>query len=139
VREPPPPLALVHAERLEAALEIVRENSRTPLLVVEREHPDTARLAVAAQREPCRSGLGSRLPQRADDRVELAHPPVPEEGERDVQVLRRNGPDAGHRAERVRLPRDEPLHRLRREPQRAEEPHPFIALDASKSIHTKPS
>jgi hypothetical protein len=94
VRKPPPLLALVHSELLETALEILGESGSTALLVVEREHSDAPRLAVAAQREPCRSSPGSRLPQRADDRVELAHGPVPEKSERDVQVLGRDPPDA---------------------------------------------
>jgi hypothetical protein len=67
---------------------------RTPLLVVEDEHPDGARLPVPRR---CEDGPVDRVdgfPQSAGDGLDLARRPRAEEGDRDVQVLDGNDPDA---------------------------------------------
>src|SRR5439155_3687516 len=51
VREPRPPLRLVHAEPLEAGVQASGETPRRAALVVEDEHPDAPCLAVAARTE----------------------------------------------------------------------------------------
>src|SRR5439155_20501847 len=70
--------------------------------------------------------------KRVDDVRQPSGGHVAEERERDVQVLRRDHAAAREAA----LPAGEPLDRLRREPQGAEEPNPITALHASGRGHT---
>src|SRR5581483_3554841 len=94
MRQPRPALAPVDGERLQARLDVVRERRRECALVVEDEHPDAARLAVALEAEPQAARTRGGVAQRADDRLQLPCRPVAEEGERDVQVLARDDADA---------------------------------------------
>ena len=73
---------------------VLGDPGRTSLLVVEHEHPDRARLPVPHR---CEDGPGDTVdgfPQSAGDSLDLASRPRAEEGDRDVQVLDRNEPDA---------------------------------------------
>lgn len=108
--KPVPALAAVDAEPLQPLLEVGSERTCPARLVVEDEHPDAPRLAVAHRRE-ARPLLhpGGSLTERRDDRGQLAGRPVAEEGERDVQVLAR---DDSELAGQVRvLPRLERVER----------------------------
>src|SRR2546421_739475 len=82
--EPGPTLAAVDAELLQPLVEIAREQSRAVLFVLEHEHADAARLAVASGREPDLGRARGSVAQRADDRPELSGRAVAEKGERDV-------------------------------------------------------
>src|SRR3989442_11996177 len=94
VREPRPPLALVDAEPFQALLEIIGEALGPTPGIAQEEHPDAPGLAVALRHEPDRAGGRGGLAQRGEDRLELRHRPVPEEGEGDAQVPARD-PAAG--------------------------------------------
>src|SRR5262249_30241323 len=67
VRHPGTPLRLVQAERLEPAVQVRGEGGRAALRLGEDEHPDTPRLAVAAERKGGRRGRRSGLAQAARD------------------------------------------------------------------------
>ena len=127
MREPGAGLAPVHAERLEPPEQVVRELGSAAALVVEGEHPDAAGLAVAAQREARPPGSGCGVAQRGDDAGEVAGGPGAQEGEGDVEVPGRHDPAA----ELPLLPADDPLDDVAGQPERAEEPEPLIARDAT--------
>ena len=139
MREPPPTLALVDAERLEPLVKILGQGRRAVVVVVECEHPHAARLAVAADREPRPLGTGGRSPQGADDRFQLRRRPVAQECEGDVQVLAGDRSDARYRGERLPLPCEEPVERLLGKLQGAEEASALIAFEASRRIRTQAS
>ena len=89
-------------------MRVLGDPGRTPLLVVEDEHPDRARLPVPSRRE---DGPGDTLdgsPQSTGDGLDLAGRPRAEEGDRDVQVLDGNEPDALH-GQLLLLPRGDGL------------------------------
>ena len=94
MRQPGPTLAPVDAAPLEPLLQVVRERSCTASVVLEGEHADAPRLAIAGHRETNLPGLGRRPPKVIDDRIELPDRPMPEERERDMQVLAADEPDA---------------------------------------------
>jgi hypothetical protein len=93
VRKPRTAFSLVDAKPLEPLLEIAGEPSCVPFFVLEHEHADASRFAVANGREMDLPRAGGCLPQRIDDRVELAGRPPAEEGERDVHMLARDDTD----------------------------------------------
>src|SRR5262249_57407409 len=101
MRQPRPTLAAVDAESFQPLLDVVREQCRPALLVLEHEHADAPRLPVAHRSEVDLPRSRSDVAQRADDRFELAGRPVAEEGEGDVQELT---PDGAHAAEVLALP-----------------------------------
>jgi hypothetical protein len=117
VREPPPALGLVDAERLEPLVQVAGQPAGTSTFVVEREHPDAPRLAVPMQRKKRLPGRLRGAAQGSQDPVQLLFRPVSEERERRVQVLSRNEARAGHPRELVVLPVHEPVEELIREPQ----------------------
>src|SRR6266542_3511084 len=98
VRQPWTFLALVHAELFQSPVEVAGKLRRALLLVVvEDEHADASRLAVAAQGQagwPC---SGGSVPQRSRDRPDLGDGPVPEERQRDVDVSGRDDPHVSDR------------------------------------------
>jgi hypothetical protein len=94
VRQPGPPLAAVDAEALQPFLNVLGEHPRPTTLIVEDEHPDASRLAIATRGEADRSGRCRSVAQDADDRLDLATGPMAEERERDVQVLSPNDANA---------------------------------------------
>jgi hypothetical protein len=133
VRKPGAALAAIDAERLEAGLEVGGHHRSRPALVVEDEHRRSARLAIPAHGEPhpsSRAGGGAKL---GDDRRNLSARPMPEERKREVQVLARDEPAA---AELVRLPLRQLASDVVGEAECAEEPDPFIPLDATAHFRT---
>jgi hypothetical protein len=135
VRKPAPLLPLVHPRALEPLVQALREARGAVACVVEHDHPHAPRLAVTARREGRKRSPDARLLERLDDDGKVRNRPVPEEGERDVQLLRAKPTEALTLREGVPLPRDEVSHDGVREPQGAEEPKPFTALDASGKTH----
>jgi hypothetical protein len=97
VRQPGTRLAPVDAELLEPSLEVASEPGCPAVVVLEDEHADTSRLAIANRREPDLARICSGSAQRAHDRVQLAGRSMAEKGERDVQVLAGDGPDVRQR------------------------------------------
>src|SRR2546425_118546 len=112
-------------------------NCRSVFLVVEDEHGQAARLAVAAGSEDDLRSGGGGLPQGPRDRVDLFRRPMAEEGERDVQMVAAECPGLGGQI--LALPADERIDCLVRQTERAEEPEPFTALDASSESQTRSS
>src|SRR5689334_2229218 len=92
MRQPGPVLPAIDAEPLQPLLDVPREQRSPSPVVLEDEHADAPRLAVAHRREPDLPRSRGGLTQNADDRFELAGGPVTEERQRDVQV--RAGHDA---------------------------------------------
>ena len=134
MRQPLPALGLVDAQRFQPRVQIARQQPRAAALVVEREHADAARLSVTPNRQDRPFGTRGRLAQRVEDRLDLAHGPVAEKRERDVQVLGREHTDVARAAKSMALPLDEPVDRLRRKPERAKEAYPFTAFEASRDF-----
>src|SRR5258708_6580599 len=87
MREPGTPLTPVDADPLEPGGQVGRERGGTPAEVLEHEHPDGARLAIAPRSENGLFRTSSRLAKRRPDRIDLRHVATAEERERDVQVL----------------------------------------------------
>src|SRR5438132_3612329 len=129
VRTPRPLLPLVDSEPLQTLVQVARQGRRPALLVVEDQHADAARLAVAMGREDDLRSRGGRLPQGTRDRVDLFRRSMAEEGERDVQMVAAECPSLGGQI--LALPADERFDCLVRQSERTEEPEPFTALDAS--------
>ena len=136
MRQPHAPLALVDAEPLEPALDIVRESCSVPPGIVEDDHPDAARLAIPHGREPNVRRAASRSPQRTDDRIELRRRAMPEERERDVQVVARENANL---VQFSTLPALELLESVVGQAQGEKEPQPFIAAHARGGRWTAPS
>ena len=95
MREPCAPLALVHAEALQPRLKIVREPGGLAIGIIEDEHPDAARLAIAHCCEPNLPRNHRSVTQRLDDRIELLRRPMSEKRERDVEMIARKDPHTG--------------------------------------------
>src|SRR5262249_37557685 len=128
VRQPLPAFRLVAAQRLQPPVQIACERLRTTLFVVEREHAHAPGLAVAPPGEQRPLGQRRRSAQGLPDPGRLLGRTVPEEGQRDVQVVGREDPDARHALERFALPAREGVDGFRREPKSAEETYPLTAL-----------
>src|SRR5439155_12096503 len=96
VRKPVPRLRLVDTEALQPSVRDLGDPGRTPLLVVEDEHPDRARFPVPRRCEDRPGDTVDGFPQSAGDGLDLARRPRTEEGDCDVQVLDGNDPDALH-------------------------------------------
>ena len=92
MRQPRPLLALVHAEALETGEEPVREEPGFTGLVVENEHADASRLAIAAGREDDLADPASGVGEGGSDRGKLRGRARAEERERGVEVLAGNDP-----------------------------------------------
>src|SRR5579859_6041680 len=136
MREPRPPFAPIHAELLESLVEVARERCRAASVVLQREHADAPCLAVVERCELDRARFGSRVPHRFDDRIELAGLPLPEERERDVQVLARHDPDG---RQLVALPILDLVESPIGEAQGEKEANPSIAAHASPPRHASSS
>src|SRR5262249_51043362 len=87
VWEPRTSLTPVDIELLEPPVEIRSERARTSRGIVEDDHPDTSRLAVAGGLERERAAPGGSIPQRREDVRQLMCGAAAEECERDVQML----------------------------------------------------
>ena len=128
VRQPRPPLGLVHPEAAEPLVQIARQRARGTSEVLEDEHPDAARLAVARGLEPNRPGGCGGGAELASDRVDLLARAGSEEREREVHVLERD--DAAVAKVRV-LPRGEVGGDVPGQAESAEEAEPFTAAHAT--------
>ena len=112
------------------------EQSRVLSLVLEDEHAGAPRLAVAHGRETDLPRSRRSVPQRNDDRLELACRPVAEEGERDVQVLSWHDTDV---PQMLPLPALDLVQDVVGQAEREEEPEPFITAHASGRAHADSS
>jgi len=104
VREPGPPFTAIGTKAFQPVLDVPGEQRRMTAGVLEDEHADTPRLAIAARCETDLSRAGRSVAQCLEDRVELAGRTMPEERKRDMQVLPRD--DANARELRVLPPLD---------------------------------
>src|SRR5215471_18695856 len=136
VRQPGTPLAAIDAELLQPLLEVVGKLRRIASLILEDEHSDASRLAVANGREADLPRSGCGLPQRAADRLELAARPMAEEGERDMQVPTRDDSDV---PQLLALPALDLVEHVVRDTQSEEDPQPFIAGHATARSHAASS
>jgi hypothetical protein len=118
---------------VEPLVEVTRQLPRGTVLVVEDEHPDAARLAVAAFAEDDRSRPGRGRLEFGPDRLDFVERPRSEEGERNVEVVAEDGSIRTGRQEL--LPGDEAVEHVFGQGESAEEPDRVIALDATSSIH----
>ena len=126
--KPRPPFALVDAEGLQPVEQSPGEPPGLTRAVLEDEHPDTARLAVAAGREDDLAGVPGRSSQRGRNRRQFGCRAPSEEGEREVEMLERDDPPV---AKVLGLPRFERVEDVAGEAQGAEETQVLIALDAT--------
>lgn len=92
MRKPRTLLALVDAESLETAEEPLGEPTGFPSCVVENEHPDAPRLAIAPRRKRDLTRFTGGASEGGSDRGQLGRRAPSEEGERDVEMLARNDP-----------------------------------------------
>jgi hypothetical protein len=115
-------------------VQIDRERGRSTSRVVQHEHPHAACLAVTARRKPDRRRGPSGCLELRGDRLDVAPGTVPEERERDMQVVGWDGsePPVGQQP----LPLDQGVHSLVGEPESAEETDADIAFDASSVGHS---
>src|SRR5438128_8545102 len=137
VRKPAAALPLVHAQPLEPPVEVVGERDRPSALVVEDEHADAPRLAVAGDGESGAPGGRGRLPELAGDRGDIRGGSAPEEGQGDVEVRPDDAADAVSFGKRPAAPGDEAVEDVVGETQGAEEPDRRIAPHATDRIHTR--
>src|SRR3954452_14697770 len=136
MRQPRAAFAGIDAETFQTVLDVVGEHSRSPSAVLEDEHADAPRLAVAAPREPDLPPPSRSFAQRVDHRLELPGRPVTEERERDVQVLSANRTDI---LQLLALPVLDRVEHVVGQAERKEEPEPFIAAHASGRSHAASS
>jgi hypothetical protein len=118
---------------VEPLVEVTCQLPRGTVLVFEDEHPDAARLSVAAFAEDDRSRPGRGRLEFGPDRLDFVERPRSEEGERNVEVVAEDGSIRTGRQEL--LPGDEAVEHVFGQGESAEEPDRVIALDATSSIH----
>src|SRR5213592_434818 len=137
MRQPRTTLRLVDPEPAEALVEVTCQLPGGAVLVVEDDHPDAARLAIAALAEHDRPRSGCGCFELGPDRLDLARRPRAEEGQGDVEVGARDGSmGAGRKAG---LPGDEAVEHVVGQGESAEEPDRVIALDATSGTHARMS
>ena len=136
MRQPGPRFAAVDAEAVEPLLKVLGKDARTPFFVLQNEHPDAPRLAVANRGETDLRDPDHRLTERLDDRVEISGRPVPEKRKGDVQVLAPNEPDV---PQLVALPALDLPEDVIGHAQGEKEAEPFIAVHASAGSHASSS
>src|SRR5712692_474558 len=134
--QPGPLLALVDSQTLQTALQILGEPGRLAAEIAQDQHPDAPGLAVALRHEADRARGSGGLEQCAEDRLELLHRTVPEEGQRDMQVVPRDRPA---RVDVLGLPFRQRVERPIGEAEAAEQARAFMTFDASREIHTDSS
>ncbi len=127
MREPRPLLALVDPERLQPVEQAGRKRGAGVLAVVEDEHPDASRLAVAPELEDHLARVERGFSECAGDGPDLSDGSRPEEGEGGVEVRPSDAPGVG---KLLVLPGDDCVDDVVREAKRAEEAKPLTALDA---------
>lgn len=119
MRKPAPPLALVHPHALQPVEEVLGEAVGPFGAILQDEHADAPGLPITVGKQMDRLGLRRGLAHRLDDRPQLDVRAVPEERERDVQVLAR---DDAPLPELPGLPLGQRVEHGIGQPQRAEEP-----------------
>src|SRR5437588_356360 len=135
---PPIPSARSSAsEPVETPVEVVGERSRAAVLVVEDEHADTPRLAVAGDGEPSGPGGRGGLPKLTGDGGDVAGRTAAQESKRDVEVGSDDPANASPLRKRADAPGDEAVENVVGKPQGAEEPDRRIAPNATGRIHTR--
>src|SRR5882724_489237 len=134
--QPLPPLALVDAQALQAGLQVLGETGRLAAEIAQLQHPDAPGLPVALRHQPDRARGSGGLAQCAENRLELRHRTVPEEGQRDVQVVPSDRPAC---PDVLGLPLLQRVERLDREAEAAEQARAFTALHASGEGHADSS
>src|ERR671924_1948930 len=139
VRQPVALLPLVHAGALEPLVQALCDPSGPLRLVIENDHADASRLAVAPRREGRKLEAGAGLLERLEDGWNVRDRPVSEEGERNVQLVAPDGTKPLALRECVSLPVDEPVDNVVGKSKRAEEPKPVTPLDASRQVHAEAS
>src|SRR4029077_1500996 len=113
-----------------------RQPDRSSLRVAQRQHPDAPGLAVALRQEPHRASGCGGLAQLPADRLELRHRTVPEEGQRDVQVVAGDRPAP---VDVVGLPVGQRVERLLGETESTEQARTLTAVHASRELHAASS
>ena len=104
VRKPPALLGLVDPESRQPPVNVLRNPRRMPVVVVEDEHADGARLSVPNRGEQGPSRALGPCTQRSGDRGDLIGRPRAQKRDRDVQVLFGNEASLFRRAELFLLP-----------------------------------
>src|SRR6266700_4967723 len=130
--QPAPLLALVDPQTLQATLQVLGETRRLAAEIAQHQHPDAPGLPVALRHQPDRASGSGGLAQCAEDRLELLHRTVPEEGQRDVQVVASDRPAF---PDVLGLPLLQRVERLIGEAETAEQARAFTALHASGEVH----
>src|SRR5512133_1269339 len=134
--QPGPRLTLVDPQALQTALQVLGETGRVAAEIVQHQHPDAAGLPVALRHEADGASGSGGLAQRDENRLELLHRAVTEEGQRDVQVGPRNRPAL---LDVVGLPCRQRVERPVGKTEAAEQARAFTVPDASGEIHTDSS
>src|ERR1035437_1306890 len=134
VRKPGTSLALVAADRLQPAPNRLRHAGRFAAFVLEDEHADAPRLAVAAEHELHWPGALDGAADDLEDRLDFEARPPAEEGDGEMELLRRNEarPTSGQLRQ---LPGGEPFAVVGRKRVGDEEAYSLIAAYASARIH----
>ena len=117
-------------------MQILGETGRLAVEVVQHQHPDAAGLPVALRHEADRASGSGGLAQRGENRLELLHRTVTEEGQRDVQVVPRDRPAL---LDVVGLPFRQRVERPVGKTEAAEQARAFTVPDASGEIHADSS
>src|SRR5204863_1276372 len=115
----------------------VGERRCMPIGVLEAEHADAARLAVAGHGEVRPAGGGSDGPEGGGDWLHLVGRTVSEEGEGDVEVGRRDDADVADVGEGGTLPVHEPADDVGGQHQGQEEARSLTTTDASSGLQTR--
>src|SRR5262245_3396318 len=135
VRKPATRLATVEPERLEARVQVCCEPVRIAPVLLEDEHADAPRLAVAGHPEGRLFDPRGCVTERLGDVGELPNRARAEEGQRDVQFRARDDSSA----QLGSLPALELVERAVGKAKAAEESEAIMASDASRRAHTASS
>ena len=117
-------------------MQVGGEPSSGPVLVVERDHPDTPRLPVAPDGELHPLGGTGRRSELADDVVNLGARAMAEEGEGEMQVRLADDTHLPDARERGGLPGDEALEHRVGKAKGAKQSDPLIPAHGTAEIHT---
>src|SRR5664279_1669732 len=135
VWKPGASLAPVAADLFESLLNGLRHACRLAARVLEYEHADASRLAVAAEIERHRPGAGGGASDDLGDRLDLRTWARSEEGDGEMELLGRNEARA-NLSQLRQLPGGDALTVVGRKRVGDEEAYSLIAAHASARIHT---
>jgi hypothetical protein len=138
VRKPRAPLGLVDAEACETPREVVREERRAPPVVLEHEHADAPRLAIAGGGEHGLLRLASGGAHLAGDRSDVVGWAPAAEHEGDVEVLAADDPRVANAGERLPLPGGEALDGVVGERESEEETEALTGAHVSPRRRARP-